>query len=339
MRKLQKEYNQFRSGILSFLWSQWTALGIAGHSRPAASLIDPESLLLCSLSLGRHDARLFDEIIDWLYINGEFINVQRLAALQDAYSFTSGPQISAIAEYLSTNNEHRLKWDRLSKRYSPKAEQPLFFTIQNKPLPVGENTDDIFRSKGLLRSKLRTRGLSRPLPPAGIPSFILRLRALIGLSARCELLCLLANGNEIHPAEAARLTAYNRKTVQNALREMSMSGFVEVRGSGREKHYRMNREFTNTLIPHTARWICWAPFYKGLEILWNGYSAESDDPLILSSHFRRAAAEAQPYFAESHTGILLTDPARTPGSDYIPVYVKDLTMISKGFASLVQDFP
>ena len=60
-----KEFNAFRKKILALLWRQWSALGIAGQTeKGAASLVDPEALLLCSLSLARYDARLFDEIID-----------------------------------------------------------------------------------------------------------------------------------------------------------------------------------------------------------------------------------------------------------------------------------
>ena len=43
-------------------------------------MLDPEALLLATTSLGR-DPRLFDEVLDWLNTNGQFINLQRLQNL------------------------------------------------------------------------------------------------------------------------------------------------------------------------------------------------------------------------------------------------------------------
>ena len=331
-----KEFNAFRKEILSLLWRQWSALGVAGQTeKAAASLVDPEALLLCSFSIARYDARLFDEIIDWLVINGAFINTQRLAAIQDTYSFSSGPQLSAIAEYLSHDKEFKLKWKRLSSRYESASVQPLFFTVQGKPLPVGENKDEIFLSKNLIRNRLRTRELSSEFPRSGIPSLLLRLRALIGISARCELLCILAGTNAIHPAEAARLSAYNRKTMQNALSEMASSGFIETYTNGRMLYYKLSQSAFREIIPNQTRWISWAPLYKGIEILWSGLQADTSDPLLLSSEYRRIAKEAKPFFEESKTGIVLTDPSRTTGEAYLKVFEDDLVRIVREIDHIV----
>jgi hypothetical protein len=66
---------KFRTAVLNellvFLWRQWSILGVPGQgTSEERRVIDPEPLLLLSLSVCRYDARLFDEILDWLMING-----------------------------------------------------------------------------------------------------------------------------------------------------------------------------------------------------------------------------------------------------------------------------
>src|SRR5580658_4780659 len=68
--------------LLTFLWGQWTALGVLGVSRAEEKwIIDPEPLLIISLELGRYEPRLFDEILAWLEVNGERLDTARLRRL------------------------------------------------------------------------------------------------------------------------------------------------------------------------------------------------------------------------------------------------------------------
>ena len=65
--------------LLDIVWRQWTTAGVSGHGKSwTGSVIDPEALLLFSTTIGRYEARLFDAIQEWLRVNGQFINVQRL---------------------------------------------------------------------------------------------------------------------------------------------------------------------------------------------------------------------------------------------------------------------
>ncbi len=72
-----------RRSVVDLLWRQWSALGVAGQFAPGGvAAVDPEALLLVSTVFARHDARLFDEIADWLQQNGDWINLLRMARLQ-----------------------------------------------------------------------------------------------------------------------------------------------------------------------------------------------------------------------------------------------------------------
>ena len=59
---------KYQELLLSFLWRQWSALGVAGQTRSEDDWIsDPEGLLLFTCTLGRRDPRPYDEVLDWLH--------------------------------------------------------------------------------------------------------------------------------------------------------------------------------------------------------------------------------------------------------------------------------
>ena len=81
--------DEFQELLLDFLWRQWSALGVAGHAKHSDPwIIDPEALLLITCTLGRHDPRLFDEMLDWVKTNGTFINTLRLKRILRTEQFS-----------------------------------------------------------------------------------------------------------------------------------------------------------------------------------------------------------------------------------------------------------
>ena len=248
--------------LLDFLWQQWSALGVAGQIAPEERrVIDPEPLLLLSLTVCRYDARLFDEILDWLMVNGAFMNVQRLKSLEKQLDFQCKAQLSAVSEILGKKSSYALKWKNLSTAHSLETSEPLFHMKDGKPLPLSNDYAQEFKIHGLLRGQLKLRGYSQTFPTHGIPSLLLRLRALLGVNARCELLCMLGSAEEIHPSDIARQTGYfPRTTTQNALAEMARSGVVEMRSSNREKKYWLQPGLLDNLLRPDGKptaWVNW----------------------------------------------------------------------------------
>ncbi len=97
-----------RAATLDLLWRQWT-LGVSGHLGPASGdfLLDPEALLLASTTLARFDARLFDEVLDWLQDQADWINLQRLARLQKDHALGYVTVLAAIAPRLARLPAHK----------------------------------------------------------------------------------------------------------------------------------------------------------------------------------------------------------------------------------------
>src|SRR5680860_1515979 len=103
--------NTVLNSLLDLLWRQWTAIGVSGYSSyEESSVVDSEPLLMLTLTVARYDARLFDEVMDWLDVNGEFLNVQRLQNLAKEYDYQAKAQLSSVAQILGTRSSYALKW-------------------------------------------------------------------------------------------------------------------------------------------------------------------------------------------------------------------------------------
>lgn len=89
---------EFREALFDLLWQQWAALGVAGAAKPDAEwCVDPEALVLITTTQGRTDPRLFNEVLHWLWVHGESVNVQRLKNIQKALGLGDRRVLGAIA--------------------------------------------------------------------------------------------------------------------------------------------------------------------------------------------------------------------------------------------------
>jgi hypothetical protein len=317
--------SQFQEKIYDFLWRQWSTLGIAGTIKfQGTTIIDPEALLLFSLSLCRYEPRLFDEIIDWLFSNGQFINVQRLQQMQLKYNFCSGPQLSAIAELLGKKPSYRLKWSGLAEKYYQESKEPLFFDKNGNalPCPADKNANPEFLNHGLRRGQINLRGYSQGIDPQNPSCLLLRLRAFLGINARAEILGLLASGQETHPSQAARLTGYYQKTIQTTLVEMAQSGIILTRTSKKEKFYRLKANTLDALLIPAGiapQWICWPPLLKAFETIWQKLyelSKQELDSLLLYSELKKLMQSVHKSCSDAGIKEIMTDDENLPLEDF-----------------------
>jgi len=319
--------------LLNLLWRQWTAIGVPGYSQTEESrVVDPEALLLLSLTVARYDARLFDEILDWTEVNGDFLNVQRLQNLLDQYGFQARAELGAVAEILSGKSSSAPKWKKLASVKSKKIESSLFLMKDGRLVPTPGNCDEIFRRHGFLRPPLHKRRLAQPFAKQGMPSLLLRLRALFGINIRCEILCLLGAYDEIHPSLIARLMGLGTRSVQNALVDMARSGAVQVRCSAREKIYSLSPGALDSLLKPNGLtpWINSVPLFRALEILWTGSSDPKRQKLdlpTLASEWRRLSKEIKPLLGDAGMGQFLRDDSLFKGEAYYDAFVEDVEKI------------
>jgi len=255
---LTRYRDSFRKNALDLLWRQWSALGISGYGATDDDrVIDPETLVLFSTTVARHDPRLFDEILDWLQINGAWINLQRLSRLQETYRLAEPTVLAAMADYLSQHPEQR-KWKSLTRNVEPLSDPRPFFP----DLPIFGPEDETFLRWGWRRNRPQTRGMSQFPPPDRPTCFLFKLRALFGCQARADIMGWLLIHGAGHSAAIARELDYFRGSVQAVLNDLSRSGHVHSMRVGREKYFGIKRDEWRFLITWPApnefpRWENW----------------------------------------------------------------------------------
>lgn len=259
-----------RAATLDLLWRQWITLGVSGQAAPAADdrLIDPEALLLVSTTLARHDARLFDEVLDWLQDQADWINLQRLVRLQKTHALGEATVLAAIATRLTRLPAHQ-KWRAVAK--SPPPQPPAPAPLLPGTGDFGEPDPD-FLAWGWRRGPVRYRGLGTAPRMDRAGNFLLKLRALFGRQSRAEVMAWLLAHDSGHPAEIARQTGHFRRSIQLTLNELERSGHIRAQREAREKRFSLTREDWRFLAnwptpPERAfpAWFPWAAVFRWLE--------------------------------------------------------------------------
>ncbi len=328
LKTFKQEYQNL---LLNFLWRQWSALGVAGQGGDEDGwIIDPEALLLFTCTLGRHEPRLFDEVLDWLGENGRFINVMRLKRILQMEKFAGERVLAAVAGVLAKGTE-ATKWKMLASSVDPLgATEIFFFTSDGKPQPVLDEPEPHFAKCGFRRGPLRLRGYSQKFRPAQPTNLALQLRALLGINVRCECVLYLLTHEAAHPSEIARETYCFERAVQGTLVDMSQSGVVGLRTQGREKHYWLKPEHWGALLNRPQvflHWVTWPPLFSALERIWlkvNDPRLETLDPLLQSSELRQLMAEVRPSIERARFDRHLSDNREYLGEKYLPVFLADV---------------
>jgi hypothetical protein len=320
---------EYRDLLLQFLWRQWSALGVSGYARSSdPRLIDPEALLLLSTTLARYDPRLFDEILDWLQDNADWLSLQRLTRIKKDYQFGSSSALSAIASHLCQHSAHN-KWKVLARGSETKRiEKP---TTEPQPLfpdagQFGE-TDPNFLEWGWLRPPVRHRGLSVPPSPNQAANFLFKLRSLFGRQSRAEVIAWLLANESGHPANIARQTSYFPRSVQITLNELEQSGHIRARRIGREKHFSILHEewrFLTTWEKHPGmpygfpQWIVWPAIFEVLDRFHqtlNDPGLENQSTNMQVIQLRKALEFSE--FTSAGLPAHFAPPSRLSGGDFI----------------------
>ena len=283
-----------------------------------------EALLLVTTTQARADPRLFDEVLDWLWVNGQWVNVQRLRNIHRRIALGDSRILSAIADWLSQRST-LIKWRPLAAADGTDSDnrEPLFRLKDGRPQPIFGEVDPIFARHGFTRGPIRRRKLSQQPNPRPAAALSWKLRALFGVQARCDiLLCLLARGAG-YAADLTRATFYFPRTVEGALKELAASGLVHTGPTGRKARYWLKPEdwqFLRTWSKPAGfpRWVDWPRQFRAQERFLGMLGNADLSPMLLSSELRRTFDELQPMLADggldsaftasrSHTGVSFTD--------------------------------
>ena len=329
--------NELKERLLDFVWQQWCRLGVSGSSRMGNDwVIDPEALLAFTSEVGRCDARLFDEVLDWLATNGAWINTQRLTAIMKRDRIGCPKAVGAMAAWMCARDKS-MKWRGIAKRHEtdarPSAEF-LFQTAPNGAMPIVEQPDPHFEPYGLVREVVQTRGMTQPVNMSDSANIIFRSRALFGINIRADVVAYLLTTESGHARRIAELLGFNHMRVQSVLTTLADAGFIVVRTEGKAKQYRIDRDRWNpVMLPDQTcppRWVNWRPLVRGLTVVWReayGLDESRADEYIVSSKMRSAMREARDDLHASGIEFDITDDRNYIAETYLPIFERNIAGI------------
>jgi hypothetical protein len=220
---------------LDLAWSLWAELGVDGAARRHDwQAIDLEPLIIFTAHLGGADGRLRASTIDWCITNARFASAFRLRHLAERARPATR---AAFGRFSATVRAH-------AKAPWPGEGDPL----------------TLFHPERIGSPDLRRPSLVQ-----------LRLRALVGVSARAEVLKLmLADPERLQAASRlAEEAAYGKGSVAHALEMLTMAGIVQVQPHANRLLYRLARpgELAQTLQWLPSIFPDWRPIFSVVEAL------------------------------------------------------------------------
>ena len=327
---------EVEAALVRFLWRQWAQLGVsAAATRQDRWAQDPEALLLATLELGRGDARLFDEVVDWLGVNAGRLSLQRVKNLLAADP--EYPRDVAAAVFAALAREDaRFRWRLDVRPPARRRAEAIFGGSPSVPLSVA---DPAFLEMGLLRGLFRRSGKSREPVLASPMAFALRLREVFGVTARAEavrVLLLHPNG-ELAGVDVARACAYAKRNVVEALQSLAAGGVVRHGTRGRMSLWSLDRShwyaFLDLREEDAPTWVDWPSLLGGLQMLgrWlRGRDWAKMPAQVQASRAREVLAEIAPLLAAGAPWWRPPDRRTHLGEAFLPVFEESLRSVLLG---------
>lgn len=226
--------DDFRERLVALLWDQWGQMGVsasaAGRDIRAA---DPEALLLLTFEVGREEPRLLEEVLDWLVVNERLVSVQRLRNL--AVDDDDRALVEAVLGWLGQSRRR----PRLgAKSSSPDIERDPRPFFRSLALPVTD-PDPAFLAQGFLKPATERSGKSRSPDLRRPINFAFRLRLILGIGARAEVVRVLLTVDSpwVNVQALAAMTAYTKRNVQEAASALAAAGVATAWVVGNENRF------------------------------------------------------------------------------------------------------
>lgn len=338
--------NDLKEGLVDFVWQQWCRMGISGTSQAGnAWVIDPEPLLAFTSEIGRHDARLFDEVLDWLATNGAWINTQRVSAIIRQDDTGCREVIGAMAAWMC-DRDKSMKWRGIARRHQASVCDPpefLFRTVPATTTPVVEHPDPHFEQYGLIREVVHTRNMVQSVNMSAPANIIFRSRTLFGINIRADVIVYLLTTEGGHARRISELLGFNHMRVQKVLTGLANAGFVSVQTNGKAKRYRIDQErWAPVLYPEQTqlpRWVNWRPLIRGLTTIWRevcDLDEDHADEYIVSSKMRIAMRAARDDLLASGIRFNIVDDKNYVAEAYLPIFHRDVAGILKTITGMEQ---
>lgn len=237
-------------------WAQWVALGSpasASRDRAAASIVDPEALVVMSLQLHERERRLGDLVAWWARVGSRLTSVQRFQTVAERFPADGAHRaLGLFASHAAEAGDRR--WAR---HVDPSTALP----------PTREKGPD---EPSLLESS----------------TLWLRLRAGFGVGAKADTLAFLlgTRGAWASTRLISFATGYSSVTTRGAAREMALARFVLETGERPVEYSARPDAWAPLLALPDARdappWRFWSEVFAFLAgaMAWSESARSSDAP-------------------------------------------------------------
>ena len=287
------------AALQTLAWDQWSQLGVSGAAprRREERAADPEALLLFTFEIGRTEPRLFDEVLDWLARNESLVSVHRLRNL------CTNPTDRALADAAlrwsaGVRRRHRPTTGKHSRTEGAELE-PLFTGV---PLPR-TNLDPAFSRYGLARLRLGPSEKSQAPRLHDPISFAFRLRRLLGVGVRAEVVraLLTIRAPRLSGRVITASAGFAQRNVREGLTQLHEAGIVEVAHLSDERYYAVRSGDWAALLafesaPTLPFHYDWIPAYRALTraLRWLHQPGLDDlSPYLRASRARSLVAEIE----------------------------------------------
>lgn len=290
MRTRKDYYESLIDRMLGVLWRQWAAAGVYASVQPCRrSVVDPEALIVATMTLGRFDPRLFDESLDWLSKNFELVNITRL--LRMARQTKGSLQVLAACAHMLSKKKvvSDKRMARLVAAGDEKNEKEYLFLspwARSDSEDMVRKADDSFARFGFVRGDVRLRGYSRESDYALASNGIFCMRRLFGVNPRADAMAYLVWKGPGNPNKIASDIALTQKGVSRVLDSIRAVHAVERKGDGYQGIYLTDRHVWTALLGLESdglrpRYFVWREIYgalwRAIDDWWN-YRSYYEEP-------------------------------------------------------------
>lgn len=277
------------AGSLALAWDQWSQMGVSGYApaRPEERAADPEALLLFTLEVARDDPRLFDEVLDWLALNEPLVSVQRLRNL-----CVDPTDKSLVGAALDWSQMARGRTRPQTAVGGPSRIDPLFCSVPQR----SDNLEESFLSFGLGRAVVNRSGKSQPPHLRDPINFAFRLRRLLGVGVRAEVIraLLTIRAERVSGRILTATAAFAQRNVREGLNQLVEAGAVDVIEVSDDRYFSIRHaEWAAALgldsAPDLPFHYDWIPSYRALTqiVRWLSEPGLDDlSPYLLASKAR-----------------------------------------------------
>jgi hypothetical protein len=280
--------DRVRRELVDFAWGEWVQLGVSGDgTRSDRWVIDPEAIVLFTIEVARRDPRLFDEMLDWLVLNGRSLSLQRLRNLTGRFPIDRD-LVEAVVNWAG-RARRSLHWS-VHKRQAMEFEErsePLFATDVVSFIP---NPEPVFVSYGYNRPPVSVSGKSTQ-PDLHAPiNLAFWFRLLFGPGSRSEVIRILLTARE-GPLDAARIAdeaAFTKRSVSDVLTAFGDIGVIHARWSANERVFLASPAKWTGLLEGatTPTYVPWVHLFPLLMELLNwlerGFEEDASNYLVVS---------------------------------------------------------